>query len=137
MTPSAFIRRGFFLSSKEQSMNIICTWEALDDWVRACPDPDIAALLQTRRDQLIDLGALEEVGVFVIMEAGDRLSALEEAMGVPLVTDCAPNWEWVVRHGSIFEAPVVLSDDGFGHILVVPDTEGIDPELRALLREHA
>jgi hypothetical protein len=118
-------------------MHIIRTWGALDEWVRACPDPATASLLQTRRHQLIEFGALEEVGVFVIVEAGDRLSALEEAMGVPVFTDGAPNWEWVARHGSIFEAPVIISDDGFGHVLIVPDREGVDPELRALLREHA
>ena len=118
-------------------MNIICTSEALDNWVRACPDPDIAALLQTRRDQLIDLGALEEVGVFVIVEAGDTMSAVEQTVGVSFVTDGQPNWEWVQRHGLVFEAPIILSDDGFGHVLIVPDIEGIDPLLRALLREHA
>ena len=47
-------------------MHIIRTWEALADWLRTCPDPDLTKLLRSRRDQLMEVGLLEDVGVFVI-----------------------------------------------------------------------
>jgi len=34
----------------------------------------------------------------------------------------------------VFEAPIILSDDGFGIVLIVPDIEGVDLELLDLLR---
>jgi len=37
----------------------------------------------------------------------------------------------------VFEAPIILSDDGFGVALIVPDIEGVDPELLDLLRRGA
>ena len=118
-------------------MHIIRTWDALADWLRTCPDPDLTKLLRSRRDQLMEFGMLEAVGVFVIAEAGDSLSTLEQALGIIIVTEGAPAWEWVVRHGSIFEAPVILTDDGFGHVLFVPDADGIDPDLLALCSAYA
>tara|TARA_B100000378_G_scaffold228433_1_gene192866 strand:+ start:508 stop:864 length:357 start_codon:yes stop_codon:yes gene_type:complete len=118
-------------------MHIIRTWEALADWLRTCPDPDLTKLLRSRRDQLMEVGLLEDVGVFVIAEAGDSLSALEQALGIIIVTDGAPAWEWVMRHGSTFEAPIILSDDGFGHVLIVPEADEIDPVLLALCRAYA
>jgi len=39
--------------------------------------------------------------------------------------------------GGVCEAPIILSDDGFGIVLIVPDIEGVDPELLDLLRRDA
>ncbi|WP_311270691.1 hypothetical protein [Sphingobium sp. WCS2017Hpa-17] len=113
-------------------MHIIRTWPELADW---SGDADIAALLRLRRDQLIDCGDLPDIGTFAIVEEGDTLADIEMALGL-IITNGSPAWEWVIRHGSIFEAPVIVSD-GFGHVLIVPDAEGIDPDLLALCRDHA
>lgn len=117
-------------------MHIIRTWEQLADWLERPTNPDIAALLKLRRDQLMDCGDLTEIGTFVIVEPGDALADLELALGFPITTDGSPTWEWVMRHGSIFEAPIILSDSGWGHVLIVPDVEGIHPRLLALCRAH-
>lgn len=117
-------------------MHILRTWAELAEWLDRPTDPAIASLLQMRRDQLIDCGDLTDIGTFVIVEPGDTLADIELALGFPITMGGAPTWEWVVRHGAIFEAPVIVSD-GFGHVLIVPDAIGIDPDLLALCRAKA
>ncbi|MBJ7442587.1 MAG: hypothetical protein JHD35_26695 [Sphingopyxis sp.] len=117
-------------------MHIIRTWPELADWLENPVHRDIAALLRLRRDQLIDCGDQTEIGTFVIVERGDALADMESALDFPITMAGSPTWEWVMRHGAIFEAPVILSDDGFGHVLIVPDADGIDPDLLTLCRAH-
>lgn len=118
-------------------MQSIRTWTELADWLEHPTHPDIAALLQLRRDQLRPLGALIDIGTFIVVQPGDTVGGIEAALGVAITSDGSPTWEWVLRHGAIFEAPIILSDNGFGHVLIVPDTQGIDPQLLALCRAHA
>lgn len=47
-------------------MHIIRTWAELAYWLDGSIDSDIATLLQLRRDQLIDCGALTSIGTFAI-----------------------------------------------------------------------
>ena len=96
-------------------------------------------LLRQRSTQLLsdadgeyDLGDLAQ---FLVVEPTDAVADIELAAGYPLVT--APALEWVADHGGWYEAVTVLSDDGFGIVLFVPDTDGIDPSLLALLRDLA
>ncbi|QGP77775.1 hypothetical protein [Sphingobium sp. CAP-1] len=114
-------------------MHIIRTWPELADW---SGDADIVALLRLRRDQLIDCSDLTDIGTFAIVEAGDTLGSIEKALGVTIVIGGSPTWEWVMRHGAIYEAPIVVSD-GFGHVLIVQDAEGVDPRLLSLCRANA
>ena len=95
-------------------MHIIRTWPEMADWLEQPANINIAALLRPRRDQLIECGDLTEIGTFVIVEPGDGLADMELALGFPITMDGSPTWEWVIRHGSIFEAPIILSDDGCG-----------------------
>jgi hypothetical protein len=101
---------------------------------------NIKALL-TERAELIDLAT------FVIVSAGDRIEAVEAAAGLPIMTGLVdqcrygepgfmPAFEWVADHGGLYEAPFILSDDGAGVVLIVPDEHGADPDLLALLREY-
>lgn len=117
-------------------MHIIRTWPELADWLEQPANIDIAALLRLRRDQLIDFGDLTEIGTFAIVEPGDALADIELALSFPITLDGSPTWEWVMRHGATFEAPIILSDDGFGHVLIVPDADGIDPDLLVLCRTN-
>lgn len=96
--------------------------------------PAIAALLACRRDQL-GSSTSDDLAQWIIVEPGDTLAAVETAVGFPLAPD--PPWEWVLDHDGLFEAPIILTDDGFAVIIIVPDTEGIDPALLALARDHA
>lgn len=102
--------------------------------------PDIKRLLQLRCD-LIDLAT------FVIVSPGDAIEAIEAAAGIPIITnlvngsrfgeaDFQPSAEWIADHGGLFEAPFILSDDGAGVVLIVPDDDGVDETLMAMLRTY-
>ncbi|MBJ6121377.1 hypothetical protein [Sphingomonas mollis] len=102
---------------------------------------DAAALTRTLTLPIADTikrilllrGDLIELATFIVPEAGDTFDAIERAVGLPL-TD---SFEWVIDHGGAYEAPYILSDDGSGVILIVPDDDGISPRLMTVLRDHA
>lgn len=114
-------------------------------------DPGLRNLLAIRATQLdddtepdVELGDLAH---FHAVEAGDGMTEVKTALGfavdINLVDgiafghpDFIPSWEWIEHHDGYFELAFVLSDDGFGHILLVPDRQGIDPRLLALCRSH-
>lgn len=102
-------------------------------------DPQLRQLLLRRRDQLLaDAGAGYDLGDlvrFLIVEPADTIAEIEAAANYPLITE--PAFEWVADHGDWLEAVTVLSDDGFGIVLLVPDCEGIDATLLNLLRDLA
>ncbi|KXU30230.1 hypothetical protein A0J57_21040 [Sphingobium sp. 22B] len=85
----------------------------------------------------MEYGDLSELGIFAIIAPGDTMAAIEDATGWPILMEGTPTFEWVQRHGTIFEMPFVLSDSGAGHVLIVPDAEGIDPTLLDLCRAYA
>lgn len=118
-------------------MHIIRTWEELAVYLDGPIDADLNTLLQTRRDQLMEYGDLSDLGELVILQPGDTMAAVDRATGWPIVMEDVPTFEWVQRHGSVFEMPFVLSDSGAGHVLFVPDAEGIDPVLLDLCRAFA
>lgn len=62
-----------------------------------------------------DLG---ELAHFLIVQPGDALDVIEAALGFSPITNLA---EVITDHGSWFEAVFILSDDGFGWVLLVPD----------------
>lgn len=123
------------------------------DMARALASPidvELKRLLALRRDQLLacdgyDLG---ELAHFIVAEPFDTLAAIEGVVGVPLSTNFVDgsrhgdpgftaNFEHVERHGAWFEAVMILSDDGFGIVLFVPDRPGVDAALLKLVRDHA
>lgn len=114
-------------------MHIIRTWAELALWPQ---DDDIGRLLQERHKQLGEYGDLEQLGTFIIVQRGDAYADVEQAVGFPIDEDGTPNWEWIELHGSIFEAPIILTDDGFGHVLIIPDEPTTDPHLLALCRKY-
>ncbi|WP_294197299.1 hypothetical protein [uncultured Sphingomonas sp.] len=106
------------------------------------PFPCIIKRLLMLRADLIDLAT------FVIAAPGDRIEAIEAAAGIPVIANLVdgsrfgepgfmPSFEWVADHGGLFEAPFILTDDGGGVVLIVPDDEGVDHTLLSLLRAHA
>ncbi len=122
------------------------------DMARALASPidaDLKRLLELRRDQLLEHDGydLGELAHFIVAEPSDTLVAIEGVAGVPLATnlvdgsrlgesDFTANFEHVARHGPWFEAVMILSDDGFGIALFVPDRPDIDADLLDLLRNH-
>jgi hypothetical protein len=110
----------------------------------------IKRVLALRRDQLsgfegYDLG---DLGRWLIVEPGDTISAIETAAGLPIAVchadgneddalEHGPPWEWVLDHGGLYEAPIILTDDGFGTVLIVSDRADIEPTLLNMLRREA
>ena len=99
-------------------------------------DPTLKRVLTQRRDQLLEYGgyALGELAHFIIIEPADTIDDLEAAAGIPLIT--SPAFERITDHGSWLEAPTIVSDDGFGIVLLVPDNDTANPDLLSVLRSY-
>lgn len=103
-------------------MDIIDTPAAL----AAITDPTLCPILERFAD-------LMGLATIFIIGPGDTLASIEQARGMPF-----DYWEFIEQHPSgWFEAVFVLSDDGAGHIVLVPDRPCINPDLLALCRENA
>ena len=103
-------------------MLIIKTLAALN----AVTDPSLRPHLQRYADML-DLAEL------FIVEPGDSLSDLEHARGWPF-----EDWEFIHDHqGGLYEAVVVLSQDGSGQIIFVPNRPDTDPALLQLCLDNS
>lgn len=102
-------------------------------------DPHLKRLLALRRDQLLvdGIDELADIACFVCVFPGDGLEAAEAAVGFPIIIDGGPTFEWCLDHGGWLEAPIILSDDGYGVVLLVMDDPATDSALLAVLREHA
>lgn len=112
-------------------------------------DPTLRALINLRCEQLrrnYD-GPLDEIVSFLIVEPGDTEEAIVEALGFsPLVNlsdgtrfgdpEFTPNWEWATCHGAFWELVYILTQDGFGTIVFVPNDPGVEFDLHALCLEH-
>lgn len=114
-------------------------------------DPDLCRLLAVRARQLeddtepdVELGDLAH---FHVVQPDDDTAAVNATLGFPVDVnlvdgvrfghpDFTPSYEWIEDHGGVWEIAFVLSDDGFGHVLLVPDRPGIDVRLLALCRSH-
>ena len=126
-------------------MIIITDSASYAGFLNTCPYPDLLALVRSRVEQLdiptdIDLS---EYAHFIAVEPGDTMDAIERAMGFnPLVNfvdgvqfphpEFEPSWEWVENHEVWFEAAYVLSDSGFGVVLLVKREQGVPSDLLAM-----
>lgn len=89
------------------------------------------------------------IGHFVLVEPGDDIAQVERDSDCPLLScaldkdvqygdpDYAPSCEFVEEHPNCFEIVFVFSDSGYGRIVFVPKTEGIDPLLLRYCAEFA
>lgn len=103
-------------------MQIITSVAALD----AVADPSLCPILAQYRE-LMDLAAI------YIVQPGDTLDTLQQARGWQL-----EHWEFILHHATgWYEAVFVISDDGAGHVVLVPDLPLIDTDLLSLCNAHA
>lgn len=112
-------------------------------------DPALRRLLTLRRDQLTEDGLdLDEIVHIIVVRPGDALAEVEAEAGVAIATNLVdgsrlgdpefePLFEYVTRKDGWLKAVMILSDDGFGLVLFVPDTIDVDPAISLLLRRHA
>lgn len=102
-------------------MKIIDTVAALDGLADASLRPIVAHYAD-----MMDLATLFVVG------PGDTLETLALARGWP-----CEDWEFISQHDGWFQGVFIISDDGAGHVVLVPDRHDTDAELLALFKEHA
>lgn len=100
-------------------------------------DPTLHRVLSEKVEQLAEYDGydLGELAHFLIVQPGDTVQAIEAVLGFSPTMQGA---EAVTDHGGWVEADFVLSDDGFGWVLLVPNTPAIPSELLQLLHcsEH-
>lgn len=103
-------------------MHIITSVAALD----AVTDENLRPILAQYRE-------LMDLAVIFIVQPGDTMDALQPARGRPF-----EHWEFIMHHpNGWYEAVFVISDDGAGHVVLVPDLWVIDSKLLALCKAHA
>lgn len=94
-------------------------------------DPHLQRILRQRFEQLAEYGCpISDLARFHIVRPDDDVTEFFDGSD-------EPSWEWVEDHGGWFEAPVIMSDDGFGHVYFIPDHDSINAELLSLCRRHA
>lgn len=109
-------------------------------------DPALKQLLGDRVDDwaATDLLSLTHL---LIIQSGDTEEAIQEEVAFsPMVNPLdnrrfgskgfEPSWDWLEDHGGWFELIFTVGNDGFAFVLFVEDSEGVDPDLRALCRSY-
>ena len=126
-------------------MHIYRTTEAIRTAANTHPDLELRHLLTERIHSLEafddlpgDLGNLLQV---LVLEPMEGAAALETLLGGHSCFSSfrqpgfCPTWEVIEAHGHWFELTFVLSDDGAGVVVFVPDTA--DAALLAMCRRYA
>ena len=67
-----------------------------------------------------------------VLQKGDTAEVLARLRGKPFAT-----WEFIERANGWFEAVFVISDDGFGHVVLLRDHPDGDPKLLETCRTFA
>lgn len=117
-------------------MKIINTPEAMTTALATYRDPALLRRLVLYQDNLqeaeCDIG---ELGPVIIVDPTDTADVIEQAAGVDLTGD--PAWESCIIDDGCCELVFVISDDGSGAVILIPDHESIDLALLAIIRIHA
>ena len=109
----------------------------------------ISELVQQR---INDLGGeafdSNELGYFLVVEAGDTIEAIQAQVGFNILqnrftgirfnaTGYTPSFEFIEEFPACYDMVFVLDDTGIGVEIFVPKEEGIDPDLIAMCRMYA
>ena len=120
--------------------------------VSGIANPLLRELAALRFRQLNSPDAPDATGHFIVVEPGDTIEQLEQAVGLPILhglfddlpfghPDFFPCSEILEEHRNestcIYEMVFISNDDGAATAIFVADTEGIDADLLALCRSFA
>lgn len=113
-------------------------------------DPALRHLIDERIREISDGGAWDSAlyGYFIVVEPGDSVAALEAQSGCCLLTGrfnsarfgepgFMPSFEFIEEHDHCYEGVWILSDDGFGVVLLIPKVAGIDTDLLTMCAAYA
>jgi len=89
-----------------------------------------------------------ELGYFLVVEAGDTIEAIQTQVGFNILrnrftgipvnaTGFTPSFEFIEEFPACYDMVFVLDDAGFGVEIFVPKEEGIDLDLIAMCRMYA
>ena len=116
-------------------MIVIRTAEEMARALDSPLEPTLKQRLQGHWERLSEWEGYElsELAVFLIAQPGDSLEQVEIAFGQPLVRDSQFCFlpEIVEQHGGWIEVTFILSDSGFGLILLVHVHPNTDSRLLA------
>lgn len=103
-------------------MHMIRTAEALSRLAQTHEDDTLRQLLAAQAENLAEYD-LEEIATLLVVEPQDTCAALDQALGWSLLTgDHFTHYvELLRREGTYFELTFILSDDGYGLVLYVPE----------------
>lgn len=96
--------------------------------------------LLTDRIRQLDVEDLSTAARFVIVQPGDTITDLDQALGFSILKNVAdgsrfgdpdftPGWEWIEDHGFCHELVFILTDDGYAHVVFVQRESGINADL--------
>ena len=114
-------------------------------------DSDLKAILLGRLELLYPEFAdwdLADLAHFIVVEPGDSIDAIESELGISpfvnLVDDTRfpdpgfePSWEYCIARNGWFDLTFALCDSGLGLVLLVSDSDLVDPDLLELCRAYA
>ena len=113
-------------------------------------DPDLKTILLDRLELLAEFSEwdLADLAHFIIVEPGDSIDAIARELGVnPLVNivdnahypepSFEPSFEFCIARIGYFDLTFALCDSGLGLCLLVPDREGVVPQLLEMCRTYA
>jgi hypothetical protein len=113
-------------------------------------DPLLRDLIERRILEVSDGGPWDSTlyGYFIVAEPGDSVAVLEAKSGCCMLTGrfteanfgepgFVPSFEFIEEHANCYEGVWILSDDGFGVVILVPKVDGIDPGLMSMCATYA
>ena len=118
-----------------------------DSDLQALEDPELLDLIQARiADTAEYVDTFGELVFFVIVEPGDDIAAVDDALGFPLMANrfdgiafgeprFTASWDVLEEHAGFYELVYVLSDDGQGVTVFVAKADGVLPELLSMCRQ--
>lgn len=91
-------------------------------------DTTLKRILSARVEQLAEYVGYElgELAHFLIVQPGDTIDAIEAALGFSPIANPV---EVITDHDGWCEATFIVSDDGFGWVVLVPDDPRVPLQL--------
>lgn len=121
-------------------MIIIRTAEEMTRALKAQLDPELNQVLNAHWERLTEYDdlSLEDIACFLIVQEGETLGQVEAAYGQPLLANGDFVWlpELIEQHGRWLEVTFILSDDGFGLVLLLEVGQLTDQDLLTACRRH-
>ena len=113
-------------------------------------DPDLRNVIE---QSFIDMADDETYdpdihGFMIVVEPGDRIDALEQQTGCPILKNLcddirfgqpgfSPCFEVLEEHPSFYQLVFITGGGDFGVLVFIPKLEGLDSDLLALCAEYA